>query len=215
MSNLWYCEDNEESVGPLTLIELKAFLSRAPDSNNVLVWREGMANWQRASGVPELAFIAALPQPSKLGPSAQRIVTVRPDTPKTKSNIASFIYSLVIIALFAGGSRFLSGLNRTVPPVDLAKQISGSARDAFVKEGVATCLTKQTSAEVNKSLSLSRERLASYCSCYMNSLADLMTFGDLKAAADKEGAVPAWLQSKIDSADKLCEEQLRKGLLGG
>jgi hypothetical protein len=224
MSNFWYCEENGESVGPLTLIELKTRLSRALDASSVLVWREGMANWQRAGGVPDLNSSISAPQPpSRVRSSSQPGLPVRPGNsegneahfPKNKSKSARFFYSLVIIALLGGGLRFLSEVNRTTASVDLTKLISGNARDTFVKTGETTCLKKQESDPDSKSLSISRERLSSYCSCYMNSLADKTTYGDLNAGLPKDGSIPPWLQSKIESADKTCTDQLHKGLLGG
>lgn len=220
MSNFWYCEEDDKAVGPLTLAELKTRLSQAGNANGVLVWREGMEDWQNAGRVPELIALI-ISQPPSLGDRSypQPITSVKSidnggaetSPPKTKSKSAPFWYSLVFLAIFGGGLRFLNEVNRTVASVDLTKQISGNARDEFVKAGEATCLK---SAADNKSLSLSRERLTGYCSCYMNSLADHMTYSDLKAAPEA-GPYPTWLQTKIDSAVELCAKQLQKGLLGG
>jgi hypothetical protein len=220
VSNFWYCEEDDKAVGPLTLVELKTRLSQAANANGILVWREGMEDWQSAGRVPELiALITSQPPYLRDRSSPQSSTFVKSSDngsagtspPKTKSKRAPFWYSLVFIALFGGGARFLNEVNRTAASVDLTKQISGSARDEFVKAGEATCLK---SAADNKSLSLSRERLTGYCSCYMNSLADHMTFSDLKAAPGA-APYPTWLQTKIDSAVELCENQLQKGLLGG
>jgi uncharacterized protein DUF4339 len=223
MSNLWYCEDRGESIGPLSIFELKAFLTRAADGNSVLVWREGMANWQSAGEVPELVASIAVPLlPTSVRPSASG-ASINPSdkkddgirSPKSKSRSASFLYSLLCIALVGGGLRFLSEESRTATSPDLTKPISGSARDAFVKEGAKTCLGKQESDPENRSLAISKEKLMTYCSCYINSLADIVTYGDMSVELPKDGSIPPWLQGKIASLGSTCADQLRKGLLGG
>lgn len=224
MSNLWYCEENGEAVGPLTLAELSTRLSQAANANSVPVWREGMADWQSAGGLPELvALIAKRPPPLRVRSPPPSSDPIKPSnnesdktsSPKSKSKGAPFWYSLIIIALFAGGLRFLNEVTRTTPSVDLTKQILGNVRKAFVKEGLASCLKKQESDPDTKSLSFSREKLVSYCSCYMNSLADVITYGDLNAGLPKDGSIPPWMQSKIASLGNACTEKLHKGLLGG
>lgn len=55
MSNTWYYSEGDKSVGPLSLAELTAILSRVSDARDVLVWRNGFSSWLRAEDVPELA----------------------------------------------------------------------------------------------------------------------------------------------------------------
>jgi YidC/Oxa1 family membrane protein insertase len=53
----WYYAAGDKAVGPLSLVDLTAILSRVSDAENVLVWRTGFDQWQRAATVSELAAI--------------------------------------------------------------------------------------------------------------------------------------------------------------
>ena len=68
MSQLWYYADTNSSghIGPLTLEKLKSILANLPNASDVLVWREGMAEWQKAGGIPDFreGLIAPPPLPS-------------------------------------------------------------------------------------------------------------------------------------------------------
>jgi YidC/Oxa1 family membrane protein insertase len=69
MSNVWYYALQGKSVGPLSLADLTAILSNVSTAKDVLVWRDGFEQWQRADTVPELAnFVTKLPQPPPLPP---------------------------------------------------------------------------------------------------------------------------------------------------
>jgi GYF domain 2 len=63
MADVWYCSDNKKTLGPFTLLQLKAALPRIPNAQDILVWRDGFKNWQRAGSVPEL-FAEAIVPPS-------------------------------------------------------------------------------------------------------------------------------------------------------
>jgi len=52
---MWFYADNGISRGPHSLEQLAAALKAAPDPSQMLVWREGLAGWQPAAAVPELA----------------------------------------------------------------------------------------------------------------------------------------------------------------
>jgi uncharacterized membrane protein YhaH (DUF805 family) len=67
MSDIWYYSDGNKPVGPLSLADLTAILSRVAGAKNLLVWCDGFEQWQRAETVPELvAFIIKPTQPPPL-----------------------------------------------------------------------------------------------------------------------------------------------------
>jgi uncharacterized RDD family membrane protein YckC len=72
----WYYADGDKTVGPLTLADLRAILSRTPRAGSVLVWREGLEDWAIAESVPELA--AHLVKPPPLPPVRSTTVRVPP-----------------------------------------------------------------------------------------------------------------------------------------
>jgi hypothetical protein len=53
----WYYSDGDEPVGPVSLADLTAILSRIANAKNLLIWRDGFEEWQRAETVPECGFI--------------------------------------------------------------------------------------------------------------------------------------------------------------
>jgi hypothetical protein len=64
VSDIWYYGDGEKSVGPLSLADLTKTLSRVANAKDVLVWRDGFEQWQKADTVPELvAFLFKPRQP--------------------------------------------------------------------------------------------------------------------------------------------------------
>jgi hypothetical protein len=63
MSVFWYYAQNEKAVGPLTLAELGAILSRVPSAKHALVWRNGFPSWVYAGDVKELATFLISPPP--------------------------------------------------------------------------------------------------------------------------------------------------------
>jgi hypothetical protein len=52
---VWFYAEGEAHKGPLDLAALLDILRASPDPRLVLVWREGMSNWDRAGAQPELA----------------------------------------------------------------------------------------------------------------------------------------------------------------
>ncbi len=64
MDAVWYYLEGNISVGPLSLPDIAAILSRVSDARNVLVWREGFASWIEAEHVADLApFVLKPPAP--------------------------------------------------------------------------------------------------------------------------------------------------------
>jgi hypothetical protein len=65
MSDIWYHEDKEKSVGPLSLGHLTKALSRVANAKDVLVWRDGFEQWQKAGTVPEVVILIFKPPGTK------------------------------------------------------------------------------------------------------------------------------------------------------
>ena len=54
--------------------------------------------------------------------------------------------------------------------------------------------------------------ISKYCSCYMNTLADTITYGDRNAIV-KDGI--GVLQKEVGAANASCIDKMRRSLLGG
>ena len=72
MPDSWYIAINGTEVGPMTLQELKATLATFADAKDMLVWRDGLADWKPVRDLPELLFQAAPSPPLPPAPSVQR-----------------------------------------------------------------------------------------------------------------------------------------------
>jgi hypothetical protein len=71
VSDAWYYADENGQQGPVRLQELRERLAAISDPENVLVWRDGFEDWQRAVVVPELKAQVSRPPPLPRGrPSA-------------------------------------------------------------------------------------------------------------------------------------------------
>lgn len=69
----WYYSKGGEQKGPVEQPELQRLLSTGEVKPTDLVWRDGLANWQAASQVPELGAVAsAQPQPGFQQPAFQQ-----------------------------------------------------------------------------------------------------------------------------------------------
>src|SRR5258708_6977225 len=55
MSDHWHYADGGKTVGPLDFKEMRIALSKISDPRNLMVWKIGFKDWQRAEDVPELA----------------------------------------------------------------------------------------------------------------------------------------------------------------
>lgn len=55
----WYYSKNNTQLGPVSQDELRAKLASGEVSQSDMVWREGMTDWQPASGMAELAVMPA------------------------------------------------------------------------------------------------------------------------------------------------------------
>jgi hypothetical protein len=69
----WYYSKGGEQKGPVEQQELQRLLSTGEVQPTDLVWRDGLANWQAASQVPELGAVAsAQPQAGFQQPAFQQ-----------------------------------------------------------------------------------------------------------------------------------------------
>lgn len=60
---MWHYADESGEVGPITLGQLVSALAKNNTGSETLVWRPGLADWMRASEVPEIASLLLLPPP--------------------------------------------------------------------------------------------------------------------------------------------------------
>jgi uncharacterized membrane protein YhaH (DUF805 family) len=61
VSDIWYYATRNERTGPIDTQQLQAALASL-DTNDVLVWREGFADWKRVGEVPELGAQISAPR---------------------------------------------------------------------------------------------------------------------------------------------------------
>jgi Protein of unknown function (DUF2569)/GYF domain 2 len=63
MSEVWYYVNGRNRVGPLSKTDLVQALSLMPEPTNILVWRNGLHAWQKATELSELLPHVATPPP--------------------------------------------------------------------------------------------------------------------------------------------------------
>jgi hypothetical protein len=73
MSDAWYYAEGDQAVGPVTLADLEKRLSLVSNAKDVLVWRAGFPNWQRADSVSDLALLPTPKPPAIPRPLHRRI----------------------------------------------------------------------------------------------------------------------------------------------
>lgn len=111
MSDIWYYAEGQKKVGPLTLAQLAAILSRVSVAKEVLVWRSGLAGWEKAENVKELAAYLISPPPL---PTPSPIVAPPPTTvqsPRIDAGLSGILTCSVWIVI----SIFLYDLFSTLP----------------------------------------------------------------------------------------------------
>ena len=62
-ANGWHYAKGEKTFGPVDLKEMQVVLSQISDPRNLLVWKAGFKDWERAGNVPELAAFIDKPPP--------------------------------------------------------------------------------------------------------------------------------------------------------
>jgi hypothetical protein len=60
----WYYVDQERTVGPFNLAALKIALQQNPDWRELLIWRDGYREWQRAGSIEEIVALFVAPSPT-------------------------------------------------------------------------------------------------------------------------------------------------------
>jgi len=220
MADVWYYAHDGKQIGPLTLSELRTKLSSISGAKSILVWSYNYSNWTAAGEVSQLApyldinnrrMLNLNTPPLSVLVDERQQTEPRNGTPKRRRDFTGSIVTLVLIAVAISGARYLVHLSRREPQLNLASKISGNDRKAFVEEGIKSCLKKQEGSPENRSLSLSRETLQKYCSCYVTLIADATTYEDLKNSSN----VSSSFREKIATADATCGDRMRRSLLGG
>lgn len=101
MSDVWYYAQGDHTVGPVALRELGSVLSRASDAGDLLVWRDGLEEWTRASDLQELApYLVApppLPTPKQIGRSPPHVQK----SSSTPPNPLAVLAGMILAALWA------------------------------------------------------------------------------------------------------------------
>jgi GYF domain 2 len=142
MEEAWFYFEAGERRGPVTIEELVGALLSAPNPREVLVWREGMADWQPSGTVPEVQrkLPSAMPPapPPPMPPAVPRAVPPSPSVPrvaspqpasapvapafyKTAENVAKLYRRLVVLI----GIQLLLGAFRM--PLAVTMEPSGAA----------------------------------------------------------------------------------------
>jgi hypothetical protein len=91
MSDSWYYAEGDNTVGPMSLDDLRSALRRQREAALVLVWQEGFPDWMEARLVPELARIVAGPPPLPVRSVAQPVAPERrlsPLSPEYRRNVS-------------------------------------------------------------------------------------------------------------------------------
>ena len=52
--SVWYCQMNNQQIGPVPAEKILGWLAEGSVSESVLIWRDGMSAWQPLSEIPEL-----------------------------------------------------------------------------------------------------------------------------------------------------------------
>ena len=150
MEPMWFYMEGQIQRGPLSTQDLIAALITVPEPRRAPVWREGLANWERAGALPELS--------SKLPPQVQ-FNTARPDSrsPATPDEEEEFDVALRYRRLvLLVGVQLVSQLPRLFvedPPSDLQMivvlvgMVSG-----FVASIVAAVTAYQLSRDLNSGM---------------------------------------------------------------
>lgn len=66
MDPVWFYLDGEQRRGPVTFEELITTLRDSPAPHGILVWHDGLADWQQAGSIPEIR--PSLPPPGLFRP---------------------------------------------------------------------------------------------------------------------------------------------------
>src|SRR5580700_10641057 len=86
MPDSWYIAINGAEVGPMTLQELKATLATFANAKDMLVWRDGLADWKPVRDLPELLLQAAPSPPLPRAPNEPPVPSVQREAMRSRSS---------------------------------------------------------------------------------------------------------------------------------
>jgi hypothetical protein len=88
MADGWYYVDIDKTFEPLDLKQMQAVLSKVADPRNVLVWKTGLQNWERAKNVREIAALISPPLPKETSTSIGRTLSKREQYFQAKQHLS-------------------------------------------------------------------------------------------------------------------------------
>jgi hypothetical protein len=96
VSDTWYFSNGKDQVGPLGLEALKATLATYDNARDLLVWRQGFAEWKRATDVPELGATPITPPPPLAGQDKKSDAAkpAAPDEPERTIGSAKWVWAI-------------------------------------------------------------------------------------------------------------------------
>jgi hypothetical protein len=106
--DVWYYADHTGHIGPFSFKELKARLAEIPGANNLLVWCDGMSQWQKVVAIPELNERIKPPPPPNVKP------------PRDYSEIGLFIRRFLIFVIIMVVIAAIGKANQPPNPEDVA-----------------------------------------------------------------------------------------------
>jgi len=101
MTDGWHYIEGTKQVGPVDLEEIKAVVSKISDPRNLLVWKAGFNDWQRAGEVPELETLLYRRPPPPIAPFASA-----PAQRDWKWTLLQSIFFLLIVSMIAAFNGF-------------------------------------------------------------------------------------------------------------
>jgi hypothetical protein len=84
-----------------------------------------------------------------------------------------------------------------------AGDLTGKERSNFIGTGMETCVRSQEASAVNQAVIITDKQIRQYCECMMTTLADHVTFDELKYM-NGSTQVPPSLQQKLYEAAADC-----------
>jgi hypothetical protein len=91
MPDRWYIAINGTEVGPMTLQDLKATLATFANAKDMLVWRDGLADWKPVRDLPEVRSQTAPPPPLSPAPSVPPAPSVQREAMRSRLSVLSDI----------------------------------------------------------------------------------------------------------------------------
>ncbi len=100
----WYYSKNGTQLGPVGEGELLAKLASGEVSSADMVWKEGMADWQPAGKVAELASFATLPSATSAPPPVVNSPYAPPSVQSAPmpsgASIPNYLWQSIVVTIF-------------------------------------------------------------------------------------------------------------------